>query len=99
VGEYATEFFLDSGLYIVYYVAIHRNMFKSSIRGAGVGNKVLRSIYIEVEQLEKLKALSQRTKVPQAVYIREALDLILQKYAHQLEPDTPQSHNKGSAKR
>ncbi len=59
-----------------------------------MGNKVLRSIYIELEQLEKLKQLSQETKVPQAVYIREALDLMLQKYAHHLGPEAPTGNNK-----
>jgi predicted DNA-binding protein len=58
-----------------------------------LGNKVLRSIYIEVEQLDKLKKLSQRTKVPQAVYIREALDLVLKKYAQQLETVPSPEHD------
>ena len=42
--------------------------------------KVLRSLYLDVEQVERLKKLSVKTKVPQAVYIREAIDLVLNKY-------------------
>jgi len=49
-----------------------------------VGNKVLRSIYLELDQIEKVKRLSEKTKVPQSVYIREGLDLLLQKYGKQL---------------
>lgn len=49
--------------------------------------KVARTIYIEGEQVEALKRLSQRTKVPQSVYVREALDMLLEKYAEQLKLD------------
>jgi predicted DNA-binding protein len=46
--------------------------------------KVARTIYIKTEQLDALKRLSQRTKVPQSVYVREALDMLLEKYSEQL---------------
>ncbi len=46
--------------------------------------KVARTIYIEGEQLDALKKLSQKTKVPQSVYVREALDMLLEKYSDQL---------------
>jgi len=46
--------------------------------------KVARTIYIKSEQLDALKRLSQRTKVPQSVYVREALDMLLEKYSEQL---------------
>jgi len=49
-----------------------------------LGNKVLRSIYLDLDQIEKIKRLSEITRVPQAAYIREGLDLILQKYKEQL---------------
>jgi len=45
-----------------------------------LGNKVLRSIYLDIEQVEKIKKLLEVTKVPQAVYVREGLDLLLSKY-------------------
>lgn len=48
-----------------------------------MGNKVLRSIYLDIAQVEKIKELSERTKVPQAVYVREGLDLLLRKYEEQ----------------
>ena len=49
-----------------------------------MGNKVLRSIYLDLDQIEKIKRLSEITRVPQAAYIREGLALILQKYKEQL---------------
>ena len=50
-----------------------------------MGNKVLRSIYLDIEQVEKIKRLSERTKVPQAAYVREGLDLLLRKYEEQYD--------------
>ncbi len=47
--------------------------------------KVARTIYIEDEQMEALKKLSEKTKVPQSVYVREALDMLLEKYSQQLK--------------
>lgn len=49
--------------------------------------KIARTIYIDNEQIEALKRLSQRTKVPQSVYVREALDMLLEKYSEQLKFD------------
>jgi len=56
--------------------------------------KVARTIYIEDEQMEALKRLSEKTKVPQSVYVREALDMLLEKYSQQLkfEFDTSKSN-------
>ncbi len=36
--------------------------------------------YLEPEQAKALKALSDRTRVPQQTYIREGLDMVLAKY-------------------
>jgi len=47
--------------------------------------KIARTIYIKSEQLDALKRLSEKTKVPQSVYVREALDMLLEKYAEQLK--------------
>ncbi len=49
--------------------------------------KVARTIYIKDEQMEALKKLSEKTKVPQSVYVREALDMVLEKYSEQLKFD------------
>ncbi len=46
--------------------------------------KVARTIYINDGQMEALKRLSEKTKVPQSVYVREALDMLLEKYSEQL---------------
>lgn len=53
-----------------------------------MGGKVLRSIYLDITQVEKIKRLSEITKVPQAVYVREGLDLILHKYEGQIDTRT-----------
>jgi len=53
-----------------------------------LGAKVLRSIYLDITQVEKIKRLSEITKVPQAVYVREGLDLILHKYEGQIDTGT-----------
>ncbi len=45
-----------------------------------MSEKVLRSIYLDIEQVEKLKKLSAQTKVPQAVYVREGIDLVLNRH-------------------
>ena len=49
--------------------------------------KVARTVYMKGEQLEALKRLSEKTKVPQSVYVREALDMLLEKYSDQLKLD------------
>jgi len=42
--------------------------------------KVTTTIYITEDQNDKLKALHQKTKVPVAEYIRQGIDLILEKH-------------------
>jgi predicted DNA-binding protein len=42
--------------------------------------KISTTIYITPEQNELLKLLNQKTKVPVAEYIRQGIDLILEKY-------------------
>jgi hypothetical protein len=39
------------------------------------------SLYLEPTQAQALKALSTRTRVPQQAYLREGLDLVLERYA------------------
>jgi predicted DNA-binding protein len=46
--------------------------------------KVSTTVYITPEQADKLKLLNERTKVPVAVYVREGIDLVLEKYEHLL---------------
>ena len=59
-----------------------------------MSRKALRSVYLELEQAEKLKQLSAKTRVPQAVYIREGLDLVMNKY----EKKTKRSLSAGKIK-
>jgi predicted DNA-binding protein len=46
--------------------------------------KITTTIYITADQERKLKQLSQRTKIPVSVYIREGIDLVLGRYEHVL---------------
>jgi predicted DNA-binding protein len=46
--------------------------------------KISTTIYITPEQDERLKLLHERTKVPVAVYIREGIDLVLERHEAEL---------------
>ena len=46
--------------------------------------KISTTIYITPEQNEKLKLLNEKTKVPVSEYIRQGIDLVLDKYKEQL---------------
>ena len=46
--------------------------------------KVLRTVFLDKEQLARLNRLSAITRVPKAVYIREGIDIILKKSEKQL---------------
>lgn len=60
--------------------------------------KIARTIYINSDQVEALKKLSEKTKVPQAVYVREALDMVLEKYAEQLKFDFKEEFKESTIK-
>jgi hypothetical protein len=47
-------------------------------------NKISTTIYITPEQNEQLKLLHAKTKVPVAEYIRQGIDMILEKERHNL---------------
>ncbi len=46
--------------------------------------KISTTVYITAEQNERLKLLHERTKVPVAVYIREGIDLVLDRHKDEL---------------
>jgi hypothetical protein len=46
--------------------------------------KISTTIYITPEQNELLKELNAKTKVPVAEYIRQGIDLVLEKYKEEL---------------
>lgn len=46
--------------------------------------KISTTVYITPEQNDLLKLLNQKTKVPIAEYIREGIDMVLDKYQNQL---------------
>ena len=46
--------------------------------------KISTTVYITPEQNERLKLLHDRTKVPVAEYIRQGIDLVLERYGNHL---------------
>lgn len=46
--------------------------------------KISTTIYITPEQNDLLKLLNTKTKVPVAEFIRQGIDLVLDKYKHML---------------
>lgn len=50
--------------------------------------KVVLSTHIEPRQKAALETLSRSTRVPVAEYIREAIDLVLARYAHLVSAPT-----------
>ncbi len=46
--------------------------------------KISTTVYITQEQSEQLKLFHKKTKVPVAEYIREGIDLVLQRYHEHL---------------
>lgn len=50
-----------------------------------MSKKALRSVYLDSDQVERLKKLSAITRVPQAVYIREGLDLVMDKHEKKIK--------------
>ena len=64
--------------------------------------KALRSIYMEIEQIERLKELSAQTRVPQAAYIREGIDYVLKKHSEKTRKKKSKQavrHNKSTSLR
>jgi hypothetical protein len=50
--------------------------------------KISTTIYITPEQNEQLKLLNSKTRVPVAEYIRQGIDLVLDKERHNLPGQT-----------
>lgn len=46
--------------------------------------KISTTVYITEEQIELLRKLNEKTKVPVAEFIRQGINLILEKYEHEL---------------
>ncbi len=47
-------------------------------------NKISTTVYITPEQNERLKLLSEKTRIPVASFIREGIDLVLERYRKHL---------------
>jgi predicted DNA-binding protein len=61
--------------------------------------KISTTIYITPEQNEQLKVLHDRTKVPIAVFIREGIDLVLERHRDHLPGQLMLDVNESAAKR
>ena len=46
--------------------------------------KISTTVYITEDQNEKLKILNKKTKVPVAEYIRQGIDMVLERYKNQI---------------
>jgi predicted DNA-binding protein len=57
--------------------------------------KISTTVYITPEQNEQLHLLHDRTKVPVAVYIREGIDLVLERYEKALPGQLSLKDGKG----
>jgi predicted DNA-binding protein len=57
----------------------------SSKKGGTNMAKKLTTLYLDVELLERLNKLSALTRVPKAVYTREAVDLALDKHEKEMK--------------
>ena len=57
--------------------------------------KILVSIYPEKKQLKRLDKLSAATRVPKAEYIREGIDLLLNKYGEQTKKGQKKDGSRG----
>ncbi|HKE16117.1 MAG TPA: ribbon-helix-helix domain-containing protein [Kofleriaceae bacterium] len=58
--------------------------------------KVSTTVYITAEQNELLNQLRDRTKVPVAEYIRQGIDMVLEKYAEKLPGQASLGFDTGS---
>ena len=54
-------------------------------KGGTTMAKKLTTLYVDVELLERLNKLSALTRVPMAVYTREAVDLALDKHEKKIK--------------
>ena len=54
-------------------------------KNATSGKKIMRSFFLDKKQLERLNRLSATTRVPMAVYIRDGLELVLNKHEKKLK--------------
>ena len=59
---------------------MHGQWVELTPRTAMARKKISSTVYITLEQNERLKLLHERTKVPISVYIREGIDLVLKQY-------------------
>ena len=67
--------------------------------GGKMAKKILKSLFLDQEQVERLKKLSAKTRVPISVYIREGADLVLNKYERQLRNELKKREKRSPVKK
>ena len=62
------------------------------MNAAKYGNQVKLASYYPPEMVERLKQLSDKTRIPQAAYLREALEDLLKKHAGTMRKGASAKH-------
>jgi hypothetical protein len=76
--------FVDNICIVTYGGVASRRIFPLYSEAVMARKKISTTVYITQEQSEQLKLLNKKTKVPVAEYIREGIDLVLNKHKHLL---------------
>ena len=61
---------------------------------AGVVRKISKTVLMTAEQYERLQALTERSKVPMAIFIREGIDLVLERFEDDKEKSSEKEETK-----
>jgi hypothetical protein len=64
-----------------------------------IGKRIMSPLYLDPPKKEALKRLSEATRVPMSVYLREAVDDLLVKYAKPVRPAPMRRQKRAEAKR
>ena len=62
-----------------------------------MSNKIRFTTHLEEKQIADLKALSRATRITVAVFVREAIDMLLAKYQKELRRLKRKGHNAGQS--
>ena len=56
--------------------------------------KISKTVLMTAEQYERLQALTERSKVPMAIFIREGIDLVLERFEDDKEKSSEKEETK-----
>jgi len=49
--------------------------------------KISTTVYLHQDQYDALKLLSEKTRVPVAIYVREGMDLVIERHRKKILPE------------